>query len=185
MKYKIQWKRIDNRELRTKVPNSPFPMLNSSTRGFGLIEMIIGSAVLSVALLGISNFFQSTLRTSGITQSLVQGDYLLEEGMETMKLFRDISYTDYFKNMSTTTTYYLVWNGTTWATTTTNTFIDGKFERKFTLADVNRDANSDIATSGTYDPDIKLVTMSVSWNNPVSGTTTRAIKAYVLNIFNN
>ncbi|MGB2580723.1 MAG: hypothetical protein WBC83_03435 [Minisyncoccia bacterium] len=157
----------------------------NSTSGFGLIEMIIGSAVLSVSLLGISNFFQSTLRTSGITQSLVQGDYLLEEGMETMKLFRDTSYADYFKNMSTTTTYYLTWNGTTWATTTANTFVDGKFERKFTLTDVKRDANSDISTSGTYDPDIKLITMSVAWNSPVVGTTTRLIKAYVLNIFNN
>lgn len=158
---------------------------HSSIRGFGLIEMIIGSAVLSVSLLGISNFFQSTLRTSGITQSLVQGDYLLEEGMETMKLFRDTSYLNYFNRMSTTTTYYLTWNGTTWATTTTNTFIDSKFERKFTLTDVKRDANSDISASGTYDPDIKLVTMSVAWNRPVSGTTTRAIKAYVVNIFNN
>lgn len=185
MKYKIQWKRIDKRELRTKVPNSPFPILNPTPRGFGLIEIIIGSAVLSVALLGISNFFQSTLRTSGITQSLVQVDYLLEEGMETMKLLRDTSYTDYFKNTSTTTTHYLTWNGTTWATTTTNTFIDEKFERKFTLTDVNRDANSDISTSGTYDPDIKLVTMSVAWNSPITGTTTRVIKAYIVNIFNN
>lgn len=153
--------------------------------GFGLIEMIVGAAVLSSSLLGISTFFQLALRTSGTTQAMFQGDYLLEEGMEAMKIFRDLSYTNNFQKMSTTTTYYFSWNGTNWATTTANTFIDGKFERKFTLTDVKRDANSDIATSGTYDPDIKLVTVSVAWNSPLIGTTTRSIQAYITNIFNN
>lgn len=147
--------------------------------------MIVGAAVLSSSLLGISGFFQLALRTSGSTQSMFQGDYLLEEGMETMKIFRDLSYTNNFQKMSTTTTYYFSWDGANWATTTTNTYIDGKFERKFTLADVNRDVNSDIATSGIYDPDIKLVTVSVAWWSPVVGTTTRSIQAYITNIFNN
>lgn len=157
----------------------------ASRGGFGMIEMIIGAAVLSVSLLGISNFFQLALRTSGTTKSAVQGDYLLEEGLEAIKIFRDLSYTTNLRNMSTTTTYYFSWSGTNWATTTTNTLIDGKFERKFTLADVNRDANSDIAVSGTYDPDIKLVTVSVAWVEPATGTTTRSIQTYVTNIFNN
>ncbi len=156
----------------------------SRMKGFGLIEVVIGSAVLSVALLSISGFFQTTLRASRITEGVVQGDYLLEEGMEAVKIFRDLSYTSNLRNMSTTTTYYFSWSGTNWATTTVNTFIDGKFERKFTLADVKRDANQDIAALGTYDPDIKLVTVSVAWRDTV-GTTTRSIQTYVTNIFNN
>lgn len=156
----------------------------STPRGFGMIEMLIGSAVLSVALLGISNFFQTALRASGTTQSAIQGDYLLEEGVEAIKIFRDLSYTNNFFKISTTTTYYFSWSGTNWATTTVNTFIDGKFERKFTIADVKRDANSDIASLGTYDPDIKLATVSVAWGSP-TGTTTHSIQTYVTNIFNN
>lgn len=154
-------------------------------RGFGMVEMIIGASVLSVSLLGISNFFQMSLRASGATQAAIQEDYLLEEGVEAMKLFRDMSYTNNFFKMSTTTTYYFSWNGTSWATSTVNTFIDEKFERKFTLADVKRDVNSDIAASGTYDPDIKLVTVSVAWSSPVVGTTTHSIQTYITNIFNN
>ncbi|OIO30945.1 hypothetical protein AUJ77_01230 [Candidatus Nomurabacteria bacterium CG1_02_43_90] len=146
--------------------------------------MLVGAAVLSVSLLGISYFFQTTLRASGVTQSAIQGDYLLEEGVEATKIFRDMSYTNNFMKMSTTTTYYFAWNGTNWATTTTNTLIDGKFERKFTLTDVKRDLNNDIATTGTYDPDIKLVTVSVAWSGSL-GTTTRTIQTYVTNIFNN
>lgn len=154
-------------------------------RGFGLIEVVIGSAVLSVALLGIANFFQATLRASVLTESSVQGDYLLEEGVEILKFFRDGGYVSNLGNMSTTTEYYFSWNGTAWASTTVNTLIDDKFERKFTVADVTRDANNDIAATGTHDPDIKLVTVFVSWWSPVVGTTTHSIQTYITNIFNN
>lgn len=153
-------------------------------RGFGMVEMVIGAAVLSVSLLGISSFFQTALHASAITQTAIQGDYLLEEGVEAIKVFRDLSYANNFKNMSMATDYYFSWNSTNWATTTINTFVDGKFERKFTLDNVNRDVNNDIAASGTYDPDIKLVTVSVSWADP-TGTTTRSIQTYITNIFNN
>ena len=154
-------------------------------KGFGLVEIVIGSAVISIVLLGISSFFQTSLRASRAIESSIQGDYLLEEGVETVKLFRDISYTTNLKNMSTTTPYYFSWTGTDWATSTTNTLVDGKYERKFTLTDVKRDANSDISASGTYDPNVKLVTVSVAWWAPVVGTTTRSIQTYLTNIFSN
>ena len=158
-----------------------------STRfGFGLVEVVIASAVLSVALLSISGFFQATLRASKHTEGWVQGSYLLEEGVEVVKLFRDMSYTGNLKTMSTTTNHYFLWNGTGWATSTVNTFVDGKFERKYTLTDVKRDGTTkDISATGNYDPDIKLVTVSVSWWTPVVGTTTRSIQTYVTNILNN
>jgi len=154
-------------------------------KGFGLVEVLIGSAVLSVSLLGISGFFQTVLRASRVTESAVQGDYLLEEGVETLKLFRDMGYAVNLRKLSTSTTHYFSWTGTAWATTTTNTFIDGKYERKFTITDVKRDANQDIASSGTYDPDVKLATVTVAWWSPVVGTTTRSIQTYITNIFNN
>lgn len=154
-------------------------------KGFGLIEVVIGSAVLSVALIGISGFFQTVLRASRVTESAVQGDYLLEEGVETLKLFRDMGYLTNIGKLSTTTTHYFSWTGTAWATTTNKIFIDGKYERKFTITDVKRNADQDIASSGTYDPDVKLVTVFVSWWAPVVGTTTRSIQTYITNIFNN
>ena len=153
-------------------------------RGFGLVEMLIGASVLAVVLYGISNFFQTTLLASRSTQAQIQGDYLLEEGVEIAKHFRNASYADSFGKMSTSTAYYFSWDGANWATTTTSTLIDEKFERKFTIADVTRDANSDIAPSGTYDPDTKLITMSVSWWSGTA-TTTRSIQAYIMNIFTN
>lgn len=154
------------------------------TSGFGMVEMLIGAAVLSVSLLAIASFFQTALRASSKTQASIQGDYLLEEGAEVLKTFRDVGYTNNFIKISTTTTYHLAWSGSSWATTTTNTLIDGRFERNITFADVRRDVNSDIAAVGAYDPDVKLVTVSVAWSD-LTGTTTHSIQTYITNIFNN
>lgn len=156
-----------------------------TTRGFGLVEIIIGASILSVSLFSLSKLFQATLRDSVLTQGVTQGDYLLEEGIEGAKILRDTSYSSSFGKMSTTTSYYLSWTGTTWATSTTNTLIDGKFDRKINLSDVKRDSGtSDIAAAGTYDPNTKLVTVAVSWRDS-TGTTTRSIQSYITNIFNN
>lgn len=159
-------------------------MTTNKQQGFGLVEMIIGAAVLSTSLLGISSFFQKTLEVSRLTQSAVQGDYLLEEGVEVMKLFRDAGYANNIAKLSTTTPTYLTWNGTNWATTTTNTFIDGVFERKIMVSEVLRNASEDISGTGTLDQNTRLVTVGVAWN--VKGaTTTRTIQTYIANIFNN
>lgn len=168
----------------TSSPYSIFHIPYFARKGFGMIEMLIGAAVLSVSLLGISSFFQATLAVSNTTQSAVQGGYLLEEGVEIAKLLRDAGYASNILSLSTTTPTYLAWNGTIWATSTVNTFIDGKFERSIIAAEVKRNADGDISGSGTYDPNTRLITVSVAWN--VKGaTTTKTIRTYVTNIFNN
>lgn len=164
--------------------NRQMSIVRCSSGGFGLVEIVISAAILSVSLLAISGFFQSINRASIETKTAVQGDYLLEEGVEIVKLFRDDNYTDNILKLATSTSHYFLWNGTNWATTTTNALLDGRYERKFTITDVKRDANSDIATSGTYDPDTKLVAVSVAWSS-LTGTTTRSIQTYITNIFNN
>lgn len=157
--------------------------LLSTHRGFGMIEMIIGSAILSVSLLGISAFFQSALKTSNVTGLSIKGDYLLEEGVEAVKFLRDAGYANNISALGTGTPHHLVWNGTNWATTTANVFIDGLFERSFTVTNVTRDINDDIA-AGINDPDTKLITVSVAWG-AYGATTTRSIATYIMDIFNN
>lgn len=151
--------------------------------------MLFGAAILSVALLAIASFFQNAYRMSAATRAQVQSGYLLEEGVEAIKLIRDSGYANGFGKLSTTTTYYLSWATTTsrWATTTTNTYIDGKYERKFTVADVRRDGQSqDIVTAGgVYDVNAKKVTMTVSWKDSKGATSTRSIATYMFNLFNN
>ena len=84
------------------------------------------------------------------------------------------------------TAYYLTWNGSKWATSTSNVFLDGKFERKVTVANVQRDNTSQdiVLSGGTVDANTKLVTMTVAWSTTPGATTTKTISAYFTNLFN-
>jgi len=152
------------------------------THGFGLIEILVASAVLSVVLVAVSGFYQTSLNVSQTTGERITAAFLLEEGLEAVKIMRDDSWSD-ITNLTTGTPLYYNWTGTTWATTTTNIFIDGLYERSFVVDDVYRDANDDIVFSGgTLDTGIKQVTVSVAWTRK-GATTTRSISSYVADLF--
>lgn len=151
-------------------------------RGFGLVEIIVGSAIVAVVMLAVSSYYQSALKVSRSTAHLTQASFLLEEGIEIAHMFRN----DGWANISTpadNTTYYLTFTNGKWATTTTNTFIDGVYERKLTLNDVYRDASDDIVTSGgTLDTGIRKAMITVRWREGTS-TTTKTMSTYLANIF--
>jgi len=153
-------------------------------KGIGLIEIVIGVAVLATSLLAISSFYQKSLEVSTNTTNTIQAGFLLEEGIEVARFLRDDDW-DVFSQLTSGVDYYLIFNGATWATTTTNTFIDGLFERKLVLGDVYRDVNDVIvASGGVLDPNIKKVTATLSWRDNES-TTTRSVSTYLANIFAN
>ncbi len=157
--------------------------VQSRTRGFGLIEILVASAVLSSVLLAVSFFYQNALGVSQLTGERVQAAFLLEEGLEVVKIMRDNSWTD-ITGLATGIPLYYDWTGTAWATTSANTFVDGFYDRSFILDDVYRDVNDDIVFSGgTLDTNIKRVTVSVSWQRD-GATTTRSIASYIADIFN-
>ncbi len=152
-------------------------------RGFGLIEIVIGAAILTTSLLGISFYYQQALNVSQRTGNFVRAGFLMEEGIEVAKFFRDTNWTN-ISGFTPGATYYLSWNGTTWATTTTNTFIDGTFERTLVVDNISRDANDDIVSSGgTLDAGTKKATVSISWNEK-GATTTKRVSTYLTNFFN-
>lgn len=151
-------------------------------RGFGLIEIVVGGAVLATSLMGISSYYQQSLRVSRSTAQLVQASLLLEESLEVAKFFRDTGWAN-ISTPTTGTTYYLSFSGTNWATSTTNTYIDSVFERTIRFDDVYRDGTDDIVTSGgTIDTGIRKVTATVSWWDRTA-TSTRTIETYLVNIF--
>ncbi len=101
-----------------------------------------------------------------------------------MTYFRNQSYSGLILPLSTTTTYHLSWTGSDWATTTTPEYIDETFLRSINAYDVFRDGSDQISTSGTYDPNIKKVTSTVSYWRGHS-TTTRLMSTYITNIYEN
>lgn len=163
------------------MPASFFHNKRFTKRGFGLVEIVIGAGVITASVLAISLFFQQASQVSRATERSVAGGFLLEEGLEAMQLMRDGAWEN-ISGLSTTTSYYLTWNGTAWATSTTPALIDGVFDRTVSVSDVYRDGNDDIAVSGVLDPNIRNITVSVAWATG-SGTTTKQVSSLLADLF--
>lgn len=153
--------------------------------GVSLIEAVVGIGIIVIAMLGIISAYQYFLKSGLANTEKIQAVFLLEEGIEVMRYLRDDSWSN-ISNLSTTTNYYLNFSGTNWSTTTTPTpvFI---FTRTVSLSDVYRKDSDDtiVASSSseakTFDPNTRLITISVSY--PLSGDMT--LSTYLSDIFNN
>lgn len=147
--------------------------------GFGLIEIVVGVSVLGISLVGIGAVAQRSVAISRQSLQETQANFLLEEGSEVMRFFRDQSFTNISK-LSTTTTYYLTY-GSAWATTTMANKVDNFFTRSITVSDVKRDANDDIASSGTYDSGTKKINVTLSWPNGFASSM-KTVQFYLTDI---
>ncbi len=150
-------------------------------RGSGLIEIIIGLAVIFTAFFSALTayifFIQVSIKNADVTKS----NFLLEETVEVVRYLRDSNWTS-FSGLATSTTYFLDFDGVSWNATSTNNYIDDKFERSFVVYTVFRDGNGDISAIGTEDESIRKIEASVSWF--VSGaTSTQSAETYLANLF--
>lgn len=160
---------------------------HNSQKGFGLIEVMVGAGIITVAILALFASYNIYLSYAFTNQNNVRAASLLEEGVEAVKLLRDSSWTSKIATLSSGTTYYLYWDNTNsiWtATTTVQPYIDSIFNRTFTVASVNRDGNNDIAASGTADSGTKLITVNVTYKSGHS-TTTSTVSTYITNLQSN
>ncbi len=157
--------------------------------GFTMLEILVGAGIITGSFLGVLTVFDRLTKASRQMVELTQAGFLLDEGLEAVRIWRDLGWAN-LGNWPAGTNYYLTWTGSKWATTTSNTFLDGKFERKIGLANVNRDnTTKDIVPpaggGGAVDPNTKLVTATVAWSSSGSGaTTTKTISAYFTKLFN-
>jgi type II secretory pathway pseudopilin PulG len=152
-----------------------------SKKGFGLIEIVVGVSLLGAVLVAIGSVAQRSLVVARLSLQETQANFLLEEGTEVMRIFRDTSWVN-ISGLSTTTTYYLTYSSGDWATTTTLTKVDGLFTRTVNVSDVARDANDDIVkTGGTVDTGTKKITVRLDWPTGY-GTTTKAVEFYLTDI---
>jgi len=154
-------------------------------QGFMAIEILIAVSIITISILTIMTVAQKSVYVSRQTFHTTQSAFLLEEGAEAVRVLRDNAWTN-LSGLTVNTNYYFKFSGGTWSTSTTAADgIVGIFTRKVTFANVNRDANNNIVTSGgTLESPIfsKLVTVTVSWGE--GGTTiTKTLQFYIINIF--
>lgn len=146
--------------------------------------MLVAMSILLAVVVALAAVEGQYFRTVYATSPEVKAAYLLEEGVEAVKLLRDSSWSTYITPLSTSVTYYYTWTGSLWRETVTPALIDTLFARTFVVENVYRDSNKDIQSSGTLDPNTKKFTVSVAWKAG-SATTTRQVATYITNMFNN
>ena len=160
-------------------------MQKKKNRGFGLIEIIIGSAIILSGILAVIVSYSTYIEYALSNEKNIEAGNLLEEGLEAVTFLRQKSWSANIAPLLNSTTYYLSFNGAYWATTTTPQYVDGLFLRSIKVDDVNRDSmDAVVAVGGTYDPNTKKITATVSfWQG--HATTTQSISTYIANLYNN
>lgn len=157
------------------------------SRGFTLIEIILATSIFTMFFLSISFFYKKALDVSEDTTAHIQSGYFLEEGIESLKLMRDTSWTANIAPLTPGTTYYLYWDGSTWIATTTLQKLENTYTRSFVIANVSRDASDNIVSAGgTNDPSTKKITLNISWMRKGNKSMANdSIQTYITNFLNN
>jgi len=150
--------------------------------GFSLVEILVASSIISVALITIIQLGGQSVAFSRRSVNLYTAATLLEEGAESVKIVRDnswsgvstpTSYVNYYSTFSTSTNM--------WSLSTTPSSI-GAFTRTITFAPVGRDSSYNLTATGTAVSSTRLVTVTVSWKDSL-GSISKAISFYITDIF--
>lgn len=146
------------------------------------VEILLAASIIAVSVLAMINVVGKSIALSRLGLRVSQASFLLEEGAEAVRVYRDNNtWTNFTTNLTAGTNYYPSFSGGTWTFSTTPSTV-GIFTRKIVVTAVNRDANSDIAVSGTNDTGTKLITVTVSWTE--NGTSySKTLSFYIADIF--
>lgn len=160
--------------------------LKNNSRGFGLIEVIIGVAIMSAVLLSLSQIGQFVFRVVDESNYKLRGAFLAEEGIEAVRAIRDSGWSANIAPLALGTDYYLRFSGGDWVLDAVpQPKVDGTFDRRIIFRAVNRDASDNIVSAGgVLDPDTKKVTVNITWNNR-GRESTAAVSTYITNLFKN
>lgn len=160
-----------------------YPPDSHRVGGFSLVEVVIGTALILLSLVGLIGAYSFYLKAGLKSTDTLKAAFLLQEGVEAVMLMRD----DAWSNLSSLTpgvSYYLSWSGATWVATTTEALIDGVFRQTVTLDTVYRRVlDKDIVASTSLDskaidPDTKQVTVRVTADG-----VDRFLTTYLTNLF--
>ena len=153
-------------------------------KGFSVIEIIIGSAILATVLYSAASAINQIRKLERSTTHIIRSNYLLLESVDVAKIFRDTSWSAEIATLTQGISYYLIWDSSSWYATTTESVIDGLFYRTIQFDPVKRDGNDNIATTGSVDIGTLKITANVSWLEQ-SGTSTRSFETYITDLYAN
>lgn len=154
-------------------------------KGIGVVEIIVVVGLIGTLVLGLIQFTVLSSQPTSKTVRETQATALAEEGLEALKALRNESWASQIDILTNNTTYYPTVVSSNWTMSTTDPgLVDNTFSRTVVLEAVYRDANDDIAQSGTVDTGTRKATVTVSWNE--RGTTESVVlETYIANFLVN
>lgn len=151
-----------------------------ASSGFALIEIIIAAAIISASVFSLLSVGQKSVELSRRALAKVQASFLLEEGAEAVKIVRSDGW-ETVEAFADNTLYYPTFSSSIWSLSATPNTV-GNFTRTVTFESAYRDANDDLAESGTADAGTRKATVSVSWPES-GGTEEESLVFYIADIF--
>jgi len=159
--------------------------LKNKKRGVGLVEVVVGSAILSVVLFAFSSSLSLYSQANADATSRSQALYLAEEALEVVRGLRDDGWSANIASRSVDTPYGLSFNaGTSMWSLVSGADTVGAFTRTIVFRDVYRDGDDNItsSTSETFDPDTRLVEVTLEWAG-LRGPQSVELESIVTNTF--
>ena len=152
------------------------------SRGISIIEIIIVIAIVTTAFVGMLQLASYEIRTEGAAQDTVEAYLLARQTLEAARFVRDDSWTT-FSGLATGTTYYPVQSGGKWTLSASNPGAVDGFTPSVILKQVYRDANNNIAQSGSLDAGTRDLVAAVNWTTRGGVARTVSLETYLAKIF--
>lgn len=164
--------------------------LPSSRQGFGILEIVIASAIIGGTIFAMISVFMLSRNAITYSTQKLQASYLTEEGIEAVRFLRDSGWANNIGILAAGTNYYLTFSTSTskWIVSASiSPDIDNLFRRSFQIENVSRDSSSNIQTTYSAvndDPGTKKILMRVDWTYKNQNQSVSA-ETYITNLFEN
>lgn len=148
-----------------------------------MVELIVISAVLMIIVIAASYVAKKSIEVSNRTLNTMQASFLLEEGVEVMRILRDSNFGAVDPAIEGSSNQYLVLTSNTWSLVDAPQ-TNGIFTRIINIYPVYRDSTTaDIVTSGgSLDAGTSKITITVSWPES-TGTLSKSLTFYLSDLF--
>lgn len=157
-------------------------IVSSEESGLGMVEMIVVLAILVTTFAAMLQMLFLQRQAQILAEQQAAAYLVARETMEAVRSVRDSDWAN-ITSLSYDTPYYPQINASSeWELVAIDPGpVSGIYTRWVEFNEVLRDANDDIATSGTADPDTRKVITYVEWTKSGDETRTITLEAYITN----
>ncbi len=140
--------------------------------GFLFIEAVVTIAVVTIVVASILTLYNFTFNSESREDAKLTGSLYAQESLEAIDFIARYDWTQMRDGI-----WHPAQNGALWELKSDSELLDGRFTRTITIAEVRRANTSNshaygdiVASGGFVDPETKLVTATVTWNQAIFGT---------------